>query len=96
MKKQAEKQRKKIEFWFVSVQTEKNFFFGFEDPLIENIFGDFFGLFQENSVCFGCFDTGPKHRNKPKKMFFRFAKQTKKQLKQVEFQFVLLLTQNFF
>jgi hypothetical protein len=23
-------------------------------------------LFRENSVCFGCFDTGPKHRNKPK------------------------------
>jgi hypothetical protein len=35
-------------------------------------FGDFFGLFRENSVCFGCFDTGPKHRNKPKKMFFGF------------------------
>ncbi len=26
----------------------------------------YFGLFRENSVCFGCFDTGPKHRNKPK------------------------------
>jgi hypothetical protein len=30
----------------------------------------YFGLFRENSVCFGCFDTGPKHRNKPKKKFF--------------------------
>ncbi len=37
-------------------------------------FGDFFGLFRENSVCFGCFDTGPKHRNKPKKIFFGFAR----------------------
>ncbi len=36
------------------------------------------------SVCFGCFDTGPKHRNKPKNKFFGFAKkQTKKQPKQI-------------
>jgi hypothetical protein len=46
--------------------------------------GYFFGLFRENSVYFGCFNTGPKHRNKPKqteKMFFGFAKQTEKQPK---------------
>ncbi len=59
-KKQTEKQPKQIEFRFVSVRTEKKNY-GFEDPLIENVFGDFFGLFRENSVCFGCFDTGPKH-----------------------------------
>jgi hypothetical protein len=49
-------------------------------------------LFRENSVCFGCFDTGPKQRNKPKKMFFGFAKQTEKQPKQIEFRFVSVLT----
>jgi hypothetical protein len=30
------------------------------------LFRDFFGLFRENSVCFGCFDTSPKQLNKPK------------------------------
>jgi hypothetical protein len=25
------------------------------------------GLFRNKSVCFGCFETDPKHRNKPKK-----------------------------
>jgi hypothetical protein len=50
----------------------------------------FFGLFRENSVCFGCFYTGPKHRNKPKKKFFGFAKQTEKQPKQIEFRFILV------
>jgi hypothetical protein len=80
-KKQTEKQLKQIEFRFVSVRTEKKKNC-FEDPLIENAFGDFFGSFRENSVCFGCFDTSPKHQNKPKKMFFGFAKQTEKQPKQ--------------
>jgi hypothetical protein len=27
-----------------------------------------------SSVCFGCFDNGPKHKNKPKKKLFGFAK----------------------
>jgi hypothetical protein len=48
-------------------------------------------LFRKNSVCFGCFDTCPKHQNKPKqteKFFFGFAKQTEKQPKQIEFWFV--------
>jgi hypothetical protein len=26
----------------------------------------FFGLFRNRSVCFGCFDIDPKHRNEPK------------------------------
>ncbi len=44
------------------------------------------------SVYFGCFGTSPKHRNKPKKMFFGFVKkQTEKQLKQIEFRFVSVL-----
>ncbi len=41
-----------------------------------------------SSVCFGCFDTNPKHRTNPKKIFWSFAKkQTKKQPKQIEFRF---------
>jgi hypothetical protein len=28
----------------------------------------------KSSVCFGCFDTGPKHRNKQRKKFGGFAK----------------------
>ncbi len=51
-----------------------------------------------SSVCFGCFDTGPKHRNKPKqteKKIVGFAKkQTEKQLKQqIEFQIVSFRTE---
>jgi hypothetical protein len=51
----------------------------------------------KSSVCFGCFDTGPKHKNKPKKTgknFFGFAKkQTEKQPKQIEFRFVSVRTE---
>jgi hypothetical protein len=47
------------------------------------------------SVCFRCFDTGPKHQSKPKqteKKFLGFVKkQTEKQPKQIEFRFVLVL-----
>ncbi len=70
---------------------------GFEYPQIDYVFwGIFlvcFGLFRENSVCFGFFDTGPKHRNKPKKMFFGFTKQTEKQPKKIEFRFVSVRTE---
>ncbi len=41
----------------------------FEDTLIERVFWRFFWFVSKNSVCFGCFDTGPKHRNKLKKKF---------------------------
>jgi hypothetical protein len=37
-----------------------------------------------------------KHRNKPKKLFIGFAKQTEKQPKQVEFRFVLVQTEILF
>ncbi len=53
-------------------------------------------MFRQYSVCFGCFDTGPKHRNKLKKMFFGFAKQTEKQPKQIAFRFVSVLTKKTF
>jgi hypothetical protein len=35
-----------------------------------------FGLLRNSSVCFGCFDIGSKHRNKPKYFVFGFTKQT--------------------
>ncbi len=63
------------------------------DKVFGGIFLVYFGLFRENSVCFSCFDTGPKHRNKPKKKFFGFAKQTEKQPKQIEFRFVSVRTE---
>jgi hypothetical protein len=50
-----------------------------------------------SSVCFGCFDTGPKHQNKPKQTkekILGFAeKQTEKQPKQIEFRFVSVQTE---
>jgi hypothetical protein len=53
-------------------------------------------LYTISSVCFGCLDTGPKPQNKTKqteKKVFGFAKkQTEKQLKQIEFRFVLVQT----
>ncbi len=54
-------------------------------------------LYTISSVCFGCLNTGPKHRNKTKqsqKNFWGFAKeQTKKQPKQIEFRFVSVQTE---
>ncbi len=62
VKKQTEKQTKQIEFQFVSVRTEKkNLWFQGPQNFFE-IFSVCFGLFRENSVCFGCFDTGPKQQ----------------------------------
>jgi hypothetical protein len=55
-----------------------------------------FGLFRNRSVCFGCFETGPKHRNKPKqteKIVIGFAKQTENEPKQIEFRFVSVRTE---
>jgi hypothetical protein len=56
----------------------------------------FLGLFRNRSVCFGSFETSPKHRNKPKKIVFGFAKQTENQPKQTEFRFVSVRTENIF
>jgi hypothetical protein len=44
-------------------------------------------------VCFGCFDTSPKHQNKPKKFFLLASAHTEKQPKQIEFWFVLVRTE---
>jgi hypothetical protein len=46
-----------------------------------------------SSVCFSCFDTSLKQQNKPKKNFCFREKKTKKQPKQIEFQFVLVRTE---
>jgi hypothetical protein len=56
----------------------------------------FFDLFQNRFICFGCFETDPKHRNKPKKCFISFTKQTQNQPTQIEFRFVSVRTENFF
>ena len=55
-----------------------------------------FGLLRNRSVCFGCFDIGSKHRNKPKFFLFGFTKQTEKNVKQILFQFVSVRTENYF
>jgi hypothetical protein len=47
----------------------------------------FFGLFRNRSVCFGCFETGPKHGNKPKKIVIGFEKWTETDWVSVLFQF---------
>ena len=57
---------------------------------------DCFGSFRNSSVCFGCFDIGSKHRNKPKKICFGFTKQTETNAKQILFRFVSVRTETFF
>jgi hypothetical protein len=47
-----------------------------------------FGLIRNSSVCFGCFDTGSKHRNKPKILVFGFTKQTETQPKQILYRYI--------
>jgi hypothetical protein len=42
-------------------------------------------LFLKSFVCFGCFDTGLKRRNKPKKIVFGFAKQPKNNQNRLSF-----------
>jgi hypothetical protein len=55
-----------------------------------------FGFFRNSFVCFDCFDTYSKHRNKPKNSFFDFTKQTEKQPKQIVFRFFSVQTENKF
>ncbi len=79
------------------------------NSLKESIFGYFkenlglfqfvlvcFGLLRNSSVCFGCFDIGSKHRNKPKLLVFGFTKQTKTNAKQILFRFVSVWTEIYF
>jgi hypothetical protein len=71
-----EKQPKQIEFQFVPVQTEKKINC-FEENLIGSVFWRFCRFvsffFQKRSVCFGCFDTGPKQTETNQKQNFGFA-----------------------
>ncbi len=55
-----------------------------------------FGLLRNSSVCFGCFDIGSKHRNKPKYLVFAFTKQTETNAKQILFRFVSVRTEIYF
>jgi hypothetical protein len=55
-----------------------------------------FGLLRNSSVCFGCFDIGSKHRNKPKFLVFGFTKQTETNAKQILFRFVSVRTEIYF
>jgi hypothetical protein len=52
-----------------------------------------YGLLRNRSVCFGCFDIGSKHRNKPKYLVFGFTKQTETNAKQILFRFVSVRTE---
>ena len=49
-----------------------------------------------SSVCFGCFDIGSKHQNKPKFFVFGFTKQIETNPKQVLFRFVSVQTEIYF
>ncbi len=72
------------------------------NSLKESIFGNYskiqgcFGLLRNRSVCFGCFDIGSKHRNKPKFSLFGFTKQTETNVKQILFRFVSVRTEIYF
>ena len=55
-----------------------------------------FGLLRNSSVCFGCFDIGSKHRNKPKRFVIGFTKQIETNAKQILFRFVSVRTENYF
>jgi hypothetical protein len=55
-----------------------------------------FGLLRNSSVCFGCFDIGSKHRNKPKFFIFGFMKETETNAKQILFLFVSVRTKIYF
>ncbi len=63
---------------------------------VVSVFSVWFGLLRNRSVCFGCFDIGSKHRNKPKFIVFGFMKQTETNAKQILFRFVSVRTENYF
>ncbi len=55
-----------------------------------------FGFLRNSSVCFGCFDIGSKHRNKPNYFVFGFTKQTETNAKQILFRFSFGSNRNLF
>jgi hypothetical protein len=74
----------------------------YPNSLKESIFGYFsenLGLFRfvcYETVSFGYFDIGSKHRNKQKYMVFGFTKQTETNAKQILFRFVSVRTEIYF
>jgi hypothetical protein len=79
-KKPTEKQPKQIEFRFVSVLIKKKNSW-FRGPPNRERFLEIFSDCFDKIVCFGCFNTSPKHQNKPKqteKNVFWFRKTNRK------------------
>jgi hypothetical protein len=83
-KKQTEKQPKQKEFQF-EPRKKIN---GFEDPLIEKVLLEIFRFVSTKFCLFRLFRYRSETPKKTEKMFIGFAKQTEKQPKQIEFQFV--------
>jgi hypothetical protein len=78
------------------IADNSNGFFLFYSKSFQKKIPDCFGSFRNSSVCFGCFDKGSKHRNKPKFFFFGFTKQTETNAKQILFRFVSVRTEKFY
>jgi hypothetical protein len=98
-KRQTEKQPKQIKFQFVSVRTEKKNERFWGPPNRERFLEIFLVCFEKIlfvSVISIPVQNTETNRNKLKKMFFGFAKQTEKQPKQFEFQFVSVRTEKKF
>jgi hypothetical protein len=99
VKKQNKKQPKQIEFWFVSVLTEtKNS--RLRGPPYRECFLEIFWFVSVcfNKILFVSVISIPVRNTKTnqKKMFFGFAKQTRKQPEQIEFRFVSVQTEKKF
>jgi hypothetical protein len=94
-KKQTETPPKQIEFLFVSVRTEKKK--RFQEPPNRECFLEIFSVCFEKilfvSVVSIPIRNTETNQNKPKIMFFCFAKQTEKQPKQIKFRFVSVRTE---
>ncbi len=77
-------------FRFVSVRTEKKIN-GFEDPLIEKVFLEIFSVCFDKILFVSVVSIPVRNTETNEKNFF--AKLTKKQPKQIEFQFVSVQTE---
>ncbi len=80
----------------VCLQTRVQCMLYLEEHSSHTFFVVCFVFFRNRFVCFGCFDTCSKHRNKPKNIFFSFMKQTEKQPKQIVFRFFSVKIENIF
>jgi hypothetical protein len=92
-KSKPKNNRNRLSFGLFRFEPRKKIY-GFEDPLIENIFWRFFRFVSRKFFLFRLFryrSETPKRTGK--KMFFGFTKQTEKQPKQIEFRFVSVRTE---